>query len=300
MRLPTILERIPRIAYVLAIPVVAFIVTVGIVLGTSGGDNNNKVALVPTVGPSGDNIDAAPTLTPVITATTQAAATSATPTPVATEEPNRKDCSAIKGTAYESGAERDWYLANCTGSSSNTATTSNGGGSTSSTNTGGGGGAPGHTYGTEYSLGAQLIIPSISLNAAVTGMDVGASGAMPDPNGYFNVVQYNFPYHSWAGGSNKIIAGHVDCGRCYNGGSGTAVFWYIRSLAIGATAQYIAADGTVTNYVVFNEYAVPDGSDFSSVVSSSAADMTLITCTGTFTASAGGYNNRYVVQLRKV
>ncbi len=298
MRLPTILERIPRIAYVLAIPVVAFIVTVGIVLGTSGGSDNNKVALVPTVSLSSDNIDAAPTATPPA----QAAVTpQATATVEATEEPNRKDCSAIQGTAYESGSERDWYLANCTGSSSNTATTNGGGGgSTTATNGGGGGGAPGHTYGTEYSLGAQLIIPSISLNAAVTGMDVGSTGAMPDPNGYFNVVQYNFPYHTWAGGSNKIIAGHVDCGRCYNGGSGTAVFWYIRSLAIGATAQYIAADGTVTNYVVFNEYAVPDGSDFSSVVSSSAADMTLITCTGTFTASAGGYNNRYVVQLRKV
>ncbi len=297
MRLPTILERIPRIAYILAIPVVAFIVTVGIVLGTSGGSNDNKVALVPTVTVSSDNIDVAPT------ATSLPQTPVATATAVATEEPNRKDCSAISGTAYESGAERDWYLANCTGSSPNTATTSTnggGGGGTTATNGGGGGGAPGHTYGTEYSLGAQLIIPSISLNAAVTGMDVGSSGAMPDPNGYFNVVQYNFPYHTWAGGSNKVIAGHVDCGRCYNGGSGTAVFWYIRSLAIGATAQYIAADGTVTNYVVFNEYAVPDGSDFSSVVSSSSADMTLITCTGTFTASAGGYNNRYVVQLRKV
>lgn len=298
MRLPTILERIPRIAYIVAIPVVAFIVTVGIVLGTSGGsDNTNKVALVPTVNLSSDHIDAAPTVTPVKPQAT--ATTAAQPTATTAAEPNRQDCNAIRGTAYESGAERDWYLANCTGANANTASTSGGGGGTAAANTGGGGGAPGHTYGTEYSLGAQLIIPSISLNATVTGMDVGASGAMPDPNGYFNVVQYNFPYHSWAGGSNKVIAGHVDCGKCYNGGSGTAVFWYIRQLSIGATAQYIAADGTVTNYVVSNEYAVPDGSDFSSVVSSSAADMTLITCTGTFTASAGGYNNRYVVQLTK-
>jgi sortase (surface protein transpeptidase) len=291
MRLPTILEGVPRIAYILAIPLVAFIVTVGIVLGTSSGgneDNTKNVAALPTVKLSVDNIDA-----PAATATPKPQAT-ATSVP----EPNRKDCNAIRGTAYQSGSERDWYLANCTGATANTATTNSGGGGGG----GGGGGttttAGGHTYGTEYALGAQLIIPSINLNASVTGMDVGANGAMPDPNGYFNVVQYNFPNHPGMGGTNKVIAGHVDCAHCYSGGgSGTAVFWYIRQLSVGASAQYVNPDGSVTNYVVVNAYAVPDGTDFSGVVASGSADMTLITCTGTF--SSGSYNNRYIVQLKK-
>ena len=115
MRLPTILERIPRIAYVLAIPVVAFIVTVGVVLGTSGGSNNNKTALVPTVGPSGANLDVGPTSTPRVAPTTaQGPAATATVAPTAAPaEPNREDCNAIRGTPYRSDNERNWFQANC-------------------------------------------------------------------------------------------------------------------------------------------------------------------------------------------
>jgi sortase (surface protein transpeptidase) len=205
---------------------------------------------------------------------------------------NRKDCNAIRGTAYESDDERDWYRANC----SNTAAagTGGGGGGGAAAATGGGGG--GHVTGSEYGIGARLIIPAIGLNTTVTGMDVGASGQMPDPNGYFNAVLYNFPSHPGMGGQNKVLAGHVDCARCHNGGSGTAVFWSVRNLTSGASAQYVNPDGSITNYTVVASYAVSPQTDWSSIVASSAADMTLITCTGTF--SGGEYNNRHVVQLK--
>jgi hypothetical protein len=286
VKLPTFLEGLPRTAYLIAIPAIAFIVTIGVVLATSGGgdDDNKTIAAVPTVKLSQNNLDVAPTAAP----------TAAPPIATAVAEPNRADCTQIRGTDYQSGTEREWYLANCTGSTNTASSSGGGGGGGTAAATGGGGG--GHVTGTEYALGARLVIPSISLNAVVTGMDVGASGAMPDPNGYDNVVQYKFPSHPGLGGTNKVIAGHVDCGRCRNGGSGTAVFWYIRNLGVGASAQYIGSDGSVTNYVVTTEDSVPDGSDSAGIVAEGAADMTLITCTGTF--SSGSYNNRFVVQLR--
>ena len=283
MRLPAFLEGLPRTAWLFAIPAVAFLVTIGVVVATSGGgDEGDKVAAVPTVRLTGNNLDVAPTVAP-----TRAA--QATPTP----EPNRANCNTIRGTEYQSGTEREWYLANCSGGGSTAS--SGGGGTGGGTSSGGGGG--GHTSAVETGLGARLVIPAAGINAPVTQTSVGPSGAMPDPVGYDNAVLYNFPNHPGLGGPNKVLAGHVDCGRCRNGGSGTAVFWSVRNLTAGATAQWINADGSVENYVVVSSYSIGANTDFTSIVASGSADMTIITCTGTF--SGGEYNNRHVVQLRK-
>jgi sortase (surface protein transpeptidase) len=278
--LPEILQGVPRWAFLLAVPGAAFVLAtiVAFALSSDGGSDTPPPSAPERL--TVRNLDVAPSPSPTVQATPSA--------------PNRKDCNAIQGTAYQSDDERDWYRANCT----NTAAAGTGGGG------GGGGGAPaatgggggGHVTGSEYAIGARLIIPSIGLDATVTGMDVGPSGAMPDPNGYFNAVLYNFPNHPGIGGSNKVLAGHVDCARCHNGGSGTAVFWSVRSLTAGAKVQYVNPDGSVTNYTVVSSYAVSPQTDWGSIVASSAADMTLITCTGTF--SGGEYNNRHVVQLR--
>lgn len=37
-------------------------------------------------------------------------------TPVPSVLPDRRDCNAIRNTEYRSAAERQWFLANCTGS----------------------------------------------------------------------------------------------------------------------------------------------------------------------------------------
>ena len=279
----------PRKAYFLAVPIPIFLVTVAVTLATSGGGNQTpELAVAPTVAPSLDNIDAPPTasLTPRPTST-------AVPT---VAPPNRADCDAIQGTEYQSPEEREWYLANCLNRDTAATDTTGGGGAAA----GGGGTAAGggtHVSGTEYALGARLIIPSIGVDATVNGMDVGPDGAMPDPVGYFTAVQYRFPYHPSLGVTNIVLAAHVDCCCCYaGGGSGTALFWSVRDLAPGATAQYVGPDGRVTNYVVVSSYAVPDGSDFGGIVANGAADMTLITCTGTF--GGGHYNERHVVAFR--
>jgi hypothetical protein len=150
-------------------------------------------------------------------------------------------------------------------------------------------------------MGDRLVIPAAGVNTEVWRTNVPASGVMPDPTGYFNALWYDFSALPGLGGDvdsgNIVISGHVDCGKCNNGGPGTAVFWTVRNLKAGDTAQYRAADGRVINYVVSSSRTMSGGVDGSSLVSSGAADMTLITCTGSF--SGGEYSLRHVVTLRK-
>ena len=62
MRLPAFLEGLPRTAWLFAIPAVAFLVTIGIVVATSGGDDGpDKLTAVPTQRVTGNNLDVAPT-----------------------------------------------------------------------------------------------------------------------------------------------------------------------------------------------------------------------------------------------
>jgi len=156
--------------------------------------------------------------------------------------------------------------------------------------------------GGEIALGDRLIIPAAGIDVEVRSSKVSTdTGYMTDPNGYFHATWYDFSSFAGLGGyahvGNMAIAGHVDCGTCNNGGVGTAVFWNVLNLGVGDTAQYITADGRVINYVVVNTASVDPNIDWAPIVSAGAADMTLITCVGTF--SGGEYSSRHVVQLRR-
>jgi LPXTG-site transpeptidase (sortase) family protein len=218
------------------------------------------------------------------------ATVSASPTAVATGEAPpafRTDCDAIRGTPFASPDEANWYRENC------------------ARNDGPKVAAQG---GSQVPIGDTLIIPAAGVEAPVSRTTVPESGAMPDPSGYFNAVWYDFSkfdhYGGYANAGNLILSGHVDCAHCVGdpngktGSSGTAVFWNIRKLKVGDTAQYKTADGEVINYVVVSSDALSVNSDWDKIVASSTADMTLITCTGTF--SGGEYNQRHVVALKKV
>jgi hypothetical protein len=236
--------------------------------------------LVTAVACGGGNGDESPTVTPRPTGPDVTPI--ASPVPEPTAQPNRGDCAVINGTAFLSDAERDWFAANCAhldgpavGPGANNA---------------------------QVPIGDKLIIPSANINTEVARATVSASGQMPDPTGYFNAVWYDFS--SWPGmggyvnAGNMVLSGHVDCARCVNGGSGTAVFWSVRNLKPGDTAEYRSADGKTISYVVVDSHAVGTDADFGAIVASSSADMTLITCTGTF--SGGEYNQRHIVAFKKV
>lgn len=295
------LRNVPPRAYFLAIPVTLFLLTVAVTLATSGGgDDEPEVALNPTVGPGIENIDAPATATP--TARPRPTSTSV---PEPTPEPaNRADCAAIQGTDYESPEEREWYLANClgggvtasedpAGGTTNTETSSDGGspgGGTTTTTTPSG---PVASGGGEFALGDRVLIPSLGIDASVNGVVVPPSGAMPDPVGYFNFVWYDFSNFGGLGGTagngNYVVGCHVDS-AVY----GVVLCYYVRDLGPGAQIQLVGADGSVRNYTVVSSTSYSAGADFSSIVSSGAADLTIITCTGSF--AGGSYDQRHVVQ----
>lgn len=274
-----LLEGIPRSLLIVGFPVVAFVVTIGVTLATSS---------------DGSGTDAAPTLE-VAVQRSQVTPTPAPATPTAVAL--RTNCGEIQGTAYRSDAEREWFLKNCNGATQATSAGGTAGG------TGGGGAATANTrYGVEVPTGDRLVISKIGVNASVTKMSVGTDGVMPNPGGYDNVVLYDFSAIGGLGGSptgggNATFAGHVDCGRCRNGGPGLAVLYYLRNVVNGDVIEYYTAGGGYQRFVVSYVGDYQPEADWAAIVSSGAADMTLITCTGTF--SGGEYNLRRVVQARK-
>lgn len=291
MRILRLLENKPRYVLLLPVPAVAFLIALGVSLATRGGDSEDDalMSIAPTI--SLQNLDTPPTPVPTLGAT-------AAPSPTAVA--NRRDCNRIRGTDYLSGEEREWYLANClnaaqAGSSAAGGSSAGPAPAASGPPTGGGAVAAG-----EFALGDRLVIPSIGVNAVVTGVTVPPSGAMPDPKGYFNAVWYDFANHPGLGGytdGNLTLAGHVDCARCHNGGPGTAVFYYARNLKPGDTIQYVTSKGETITYTVFLSQSYDPNINWAPIVAQGAADLTIITCTGTF--SGGHYNLRHVVQARK-
>lgn len=294
MRLPAILDGFPRIVLILAVPAIAFLVTAGISLGMGGGGKGTP-STPSTVGVSVTNRQPLPTVAPAAAPASAAIA-------------NRTDCNAIRGTDYRSGDERDWYQKNC-GASSAVLSSSASSGGTGSSSTGSAPAAPravapastAPVSTAQTATGQRLVIgkANVDTDIYVTKM---VGGDMPNPQGYFNALAYDMSAIAGLGGDvnkgNLVLSGHVDCGKCYNGGSGIAVFWSVRQLSAGDSAQVYKPDGTVQNYVVTKSGAYTAQQDFSPFVSSSSADMTIITCTGTF--SGGEYDNRHVVQFKKV
>jgi hypothetical protein len=305
LQLPAFLENVPRIVLILVFPLVAFVIAVAYTLGTSGDDDPpaQQAQVLPTVS--------------IAVSTPQPQVS-----PTAIAVPIRTDCAAIRGSDYRSAEERDWFQKNClnTAQAATATTTTNTvpaatarPAATAPTTVGAQAAAPpppppppppsGHFVGVEYPLGDQLVIPSIGVNAVVSGMDVASDGHMPDPAGYFNAVWYNFAsipgLGGYVNGGNLVMAGHVDCARCHNGASGAAVFYNNRGLAPGAEIQYYSG-GQLYRYAVTQVSDYNSSADWASIVAAGSADLTMITCGGTFDPVAREYNLRNVVFAKRI
>jgi LPXTG-site transpeptidase (sortase) family protein len=256
--------------------VVAFLVTIGLTLARNDGGSSTPD--VPTT------IDVQVQRQPTAVATV-------VPTPA-----HRTDCTAIRGTDYRSDAERTWFQQNCGAGTTAAAATSGGGGGAATGTISGPAAAPARG---QAPIGDRLIIPSIGVDADVWSAYVDGSGSMPDPVGYFNVVWYDFSGHGGLGGygrdGNMVLAGHIDSARY-----GAAVFYYIRNIQINDQIQYRMSNGTVLTYRVtaVADYLPTD--NWAQLVSTNNADMTLITCIGTFNTAIREYSHRRVVMATLV
>lgn len=182
------------------------------------------------------------------------------------------------------------------------------GGTSSGWGGGGGGGAPaqaGAPYVPRRALSGPgpitgtawtLSIPRIGVNASIYGRTVGEDGQMGNPAGPWDVIWYDFS--SWGGdlggapgegGSNVVLAGHVDYIRV-----GPAVFWSVKDLVPGDQVTLNTPSGPVTYAIQWSQWTGPYD-DFTSYVAKQGQDVvTLVTCIGGF--SAGSYSNRLVVR----
>jgi hypothetical protein len=275
-------------AFLIAIPLAVFAISFG--LRATLADSNDEET------PVQESVPSPPPVLNVVVAEPQLL-----PTPVPEPDPaiaDRTDCAEIEGTDYRSPAEREWYIANCSGGGETQAATGAVDGAQTVT------GPPPAVGGGQSPLGDRLVIPAIGVNADVWGTAVGGTGAMPDPVGYFNALWYDFSGFPGLGGNvtggNLVMSGHVDCARCHNGSPGLAVFYYIRNLGPGDSIQYYTAGGQVVNYVVMSSGDYDSSANWAAIVAAGAADLTLITCTGTWNAAAHEYSHRHVVFARKV
>jgi LPXTG-site transpeptidase (sortase) family protein len=152
--------------------------------------------------------------------------------------------------------------------------------------------------------GDRLIIPKINVDAPFTYKIVGVDGQMPNPEGPTDVAYYDF--QNWPGmgglpgkGGNVVVAGHVDYIRY-----GPAVFWDLHTLGVGDRVQIRLKDGSVVEYAIeLNKHIADEKATAEElwkdiVASTKDESITLITCTGQF--SAGHYSDRQILWGRRV
>jgi LPXTG-site transpeptidase (sortase) family protein len=282
LKLPAIFNEVPRILIVLAVPIIVFIVTVTLSLGTGSEGSPPVAAVVPTVG-----VTVAPMPTP--TAAPQ-------PTPLV----NRNNCEAIAGTAYLSIDERDWYQTNCRPVASTTTTTTSAQAVVQPAAS-----AAAAASGAIYGSGDRLVLERLSINAPVNYRTVvqDGTGNLPlgDPAGPYDVVWYDFSMWSGLGGypgegGNAVIAGHVDYRTV-----GAAVFYNLRQVQEGDIISYHRADGIVVQYSVVWYTDITPGSDWNSLVAYGSGDsITLITCNGDFDFALREYSHRRIVRAVRI
>lgn len=145
-------------------------------------------------------------------------------------------------------------------------------------------------------LPAQLIIPSLGINAPIEAAGQDASGAMVAPASDDEVAWYNLGPQPGERG-NAVIAGHLDDvhGR-------PAIFWHIDELNAGDEIIVRFDNGRQRRFAVMSveSYAADAapmerifGLDFDH-------DLNLITCDGIWNAKSKLYSKRLVVYARLI
>ncbi len=247
---------------------------------------------------------AVPTLAVQVSAP-QATPTKAAPSP--TSEPNRADCGQIRGTAYQSNTEQEWFRVNCAGA---TATTPSGSSSAPVVTTRpvpAPTAAPAPSYnGPTVAAGGsvsgdEMVISRLGIDGYVSASYVDSSGQMGDPSGPYDILWYDFSGFGGLGGApgaggNAVFAGHVDYHPHIE-----AIFWTLRQAQAGDIIDYYKLNGQHLQYQVqWNVDASPDA-DFTDYVAQNGQDiMTIITCDGVFNADTRHYDHRSVVRAIRI
>jgi LPXTG-site transpeptidase (sortase) family protein len=138
------------------------------------------------------------------------------------------------------------------------------------------------------------VIPRLQVQAPIENKGIDSHNQMEAPDRPFDVAWYPFTAKPGSGG-NAVFAGHRDFA-----GVGPAVFWKLGQLAPGDVVEVTAADQGQLRYQVTQTWdytlsTIP----MASVLDQSGGDqITLITCSGSYTRSSG-YDHRLVVRAKR-
>lgn len=142
---------------------------------------------------------------------------------------------------------------------------------------------------------ARLVIFRLGVQAPIETKGIDSHNVMESPDRPFDVAWYPFTAKPGSGG-NAVFAGHRDFA-----GVGPAVFWHLGDVAAGDLIEVVGGDGRALRYRVVRTWdydlaTIPMGS----VLAQGSGDqVTLMTCSGSYTRSAG-YDHRFVVRAQRI
>jgi LPXTG-site transpeptidase (sortase) family protein len=153
------------------------------------------------------------------------------------------------------------------------------------------------SYAVDPSLPRYVKINKIGVNAMVARLGVNKNGELKAPGNVFNAGWYENSSKPGEGGA-VLLDGHV-AGPTKHG-----VFYDIKKLEAGDMISIERGDGQVFNYkVVKSTVADANKLDMSEAllpIVAGKGGLNLITCTGSYSASSGEYNQRIIVFATQV
>ncbi len=137
----------------------------------------------------------------------------------------------------------------------------------------------------------RLLIPSLTIDAAVQQVGVAISGNLAVPNNYTDVAWYRGGPAPGQIGS-AVMDGHTDNGFALPG-----VFKYLGEIKKGDSIYVVAHDGSKIAFVVMDIQIYPYQSAPTNLIfkRNDRARLNLITCDGAWIAGQKTYNERLVV-----
>ena len=138
-----------------------------------------------------------------------------------------------------------------------------------------------------------LAIPSLGVNARITGVGQDEDGAMASPPDPDEVAWYTLGPGMGVSG-NVVFAGHIDWGGRLR------VFGRLHALDVGDAVLVVDAAGDGYQYVVeSSRWVRADGAPVEEIFAQSGAPtITLITCGGEYRPETREYLDRLIVRAR--
>ncbi|WP_372869056.1 class F sortase [Planomicrobium okeanokoites] len=142
---------------------------------------------------------------------------------------------------------------------------------------------------------AVIDIPAIGEQAEIINVGLTEDGAMEAPTSIYEIGWYA-PGTKPGSAGNAVMAGHVD------GLNSPGTFFNLKKLEKGDEIHITGTEGEQLTFVVTDKKSyTPEDAPLEKIFgASSGANLNLITCTGTFNADTGDYEERLVVYTELV